>query len=34
MREFRSVARKAAGEEKRAQEEMVSLGDLALIEKE
>jgi len=33
MREFRSVARKAAGEEKRAQEEMVSLGDLALMEK-
>jgi len=34
MREFRSVARKAAGDEKRAQEEMVSLGDLALIEEE
>ncbi len=34
MREFRSVARKAAGVEKRAQDEMVSLGDIALIEKE
>jgi len=34
MREFRSVARQAAGEEKRAKEEMVSLGDLALMEEE
>jgi len=34
MKEFRSVARKAATAEKRAQDEMVSLGDLALIEEQ
>jgi predicted nucleic acid-binding Zn-ribbon protein len=34
MREYKAAARKAEGAEKRAREEMVSLGDLALIEKE
>ena len=34
MKEYKSVARKVAGAEKRAQDELVSLGDLALIEKE
>lgn len=34
MREIRSTARKVATAEKRAKEDMVSLGDLALIEKE
>ena len=33
MREMRAQARKTVGAEKRAQDEMVSLGDLALIEK-
>ncbi len=34
MKEFRAAARKAAGEAKREQDEMVALGDLALIEQE
>ncbi len=34
LREMRAVTRKAAGAEKKAQEELVSLGDLALIEEE
>jgi len=34
MKEIRLVARKAAGEAKREEEDLVALGDLALIEKE
>ncbi|NYZ76806.1 hypothetical protein H0O02_00655 [Candidatus Micrarchaeota archaeon] len=34
MREFRNIARKTAGAEKREDDDLVALGDLALMEKE